>query len=227
MFSYNLWVIQKEKEKEEINKLKELVKINRMQKSIHIAKVDLSDTNEYMDTYLERLKQNKIINSRPLNHSHNNSTGNLLKSNEDSKKVITSYQEDRQKEKKQIDNLISVIDVVPRFKLEREYDINGTEKKNGNCSKLVNYKSISSPFNSKNLRMLDYCHNSRNLNIFSNSNTSKNINNKLISSSNNEQKEVKIRKMFKINRLRSISPEVKLKSKIKLPSLKNKKGVLP
>ena len=73
MFSYNLWVIQKEKEKEEINKLKELVKINRMQKSIHIAKVDLSDTNEYMDTYLERLKQNKIINSRPLNHSHNNS----------------------------------------------------------------------------------------------------------------------------------------------------------
>ena len=93
-----------------------------MQKSIHIAKVDLSDTNEYMDTYLERLKQNKIINSRPLNHSHNNSTGNLLKSNEDSKKVITSYQEDRQKEKKQIDNLISVIDVVPRFKLEREYD---------------------------------------------------------------------------------------------------------
>ena len=225
MFSYNLWVIQKEKEKEEINKLKELVKINRMQKSIHIAKVDLSDTNEYMDTYLERLKQNKIINSRPLNHSHNNSTGNLLKSNEDSKKVITSYQEDRQKEKKQIDNLISVIDVVPRFKLEREYDINGTEKKNGNCSKLVNYKSISSPSNPKNLRMLDYCHNSRNLNIFSNSNTSKNINNKLISSSNNEQKEVKIRKMFKINRLRSISPEVKLKSKIKLPSLKNKKGV--
>ena len=135
MFSYNLWVIQKEKEKEEINKLKELVKINRMQKSIHIAKVDLSDTNEYMDTYLERLKQNKIINSRPLNHSHNNSTGNLLKSNEDSKKVITSYQEDRQKEKKQIDNLISVIDVVPRFKLEREYDIA--------CPNLLSGKTLS------------------------------------------------------------------------------------